>query len=195
MKKKHFRFLSLVFFILGIIFLLNQKINITGSVIGMSGISSTFNSVFGIIFLIVSVMFIGAGEWVSTGTLDELLKGKASKRHMKTASHLGKSHLRKGGGDLPTKIDEKTEKATYKELFACIEMEKHPNNPNVSTIHNKYMRHNIKNCELGKDLISYDALELSTKHRGKYRYIFDKGKYLGLAIHEQSKGKYKYKWA
>ena len=59
MKKKHFRFLSLFFFLLGIFFLLNSKTDIAGAVIGISTISPMFSSLFGIVSLLVSaVLFV-----------------------------------------------------------------------------------------------------------------------------------------
>jgi hypothetical protein len=52
MKKKHFRFLSLAFFLVGIFFLLNSKIDITGAVVGVSNISSGISSILGLVFII-----------------------------------------------------------------------------------------------------------------------------------------------
>lgn len=62
MKKKHFRFLSLAFFLIGIFFLLNSKTDITGAVVGVSNISSGFSSIFGIVFILVSAMLFIGGE-------------------------------------------------------------------------------------------------------------------------------------
>ncbi|MBM3230033.1 hypothetical protein FJZ22_00010 [Candidatus Pacearchaeota archaeon] len=62
MKKKHFRFLSLTFFLIGIFFLLNSKTDITGAVVGVSNISSGFSSIFGIVFILVSAMLFVGGE-------------------------------------------------------------------------------------------------------------------------------------
>lgn len=62
MKKKHFRFLSLVFFLLGIFFLLNSKTDITGAVIGISNMYSGFSSIFGIVFILLSAMLFINGE-------------------------------------------------------------------------------------------------------------------------------------
>jgi len=62
MKKKHFRFLSLVFFFFGFFFLLNSKIDITGAVVGASSISSSFSSIFGIIFILLSLVIFNSGE-------------------------------------------------------------------------------------------------------------------------------------
>lgn len=62
MKKKHFRFLSLAFFLFGILFLLNSKIDITGAVIGASNISSSFGFIFGIVFILLSAVLFISGE-------------------------------------------------------------------------------------------------------------------------------------
>lgn len=62
MKKKHFRFLSLAFFLVGIFFLLNSKTDITGAVVGVSNISSGLSSIFGIVFILVSSMLFVGGE-------------------------------------------------------------------------------------------------------------------------------------
>jgi len=60
MKKKHFRFLSLAFFLVGIFFLLNSKTDISGAVVGASNISSGISSIFGIVFILASVvLFVG----------------------------------------------------------------------------------------------------------------------------------------
>ncbi len=75
MGKRHFRFLSLVFFILGIFFLLNSKIDITGAIIGISDISSTFSSTLGIILIIISV---GLFFWLEN--LEEKVKVEPSWR-------------------------------------------------------------------------------------------------------------------
>ena len=71
MKRKHSRFLSLAFFLIGIFFLLNSKTDITGAVVGISNISSGFGSVFGIVFILVSVILFVGGE-----SLEGRLKGK-----------------------------------------------------------------------------------------------------------------------
>jgi len=62
MKKKHFRFLSLAFFLIGIFLLLNSKTDITGAVVGVSNISSGFSSVLGIAFILVSAMLFVGGK-------------------------------------------------------------------------------------------------------------------------------------
>jgi hypothetical protein len=62
MKKKHFRFLSLAFFLIGIFFLLNSKTDITGAVVGISNIPSGFSSIFGIVFILISAMLFVGGE-------------------------------------------------------------------------------------------------------------------------------------
>ncbi len=62
MKKKHFRFLSLAFFLIGIFLLLNSKTDITGAVVGISNISSGISSIFGIVFILVSAMLFVGGE-------------------------------------------------------------------------------------------------------------------------------------
>ncbi|MBT4376102.1 hypothetical protein HOD29_01890 [archaeon] len=62
MKKKHFRFLSLAFFLVGIFFLLNSKTDITGAVVGVSNLSSGLGFIFGIVFILVSAMLFVGGE-------------------------------------------------------------------------------------------------------------------------------------
>ena len=78
MKKKHFRFLSLAFFLIGIFFLLNSKTDITGAVVGVSNISSGFSSIFGIVFLIGSVVMFVGGENLEERVVDiyETKRGK-----------------------------------------------------------------------------------------------------------------------
>ena len=68
MKKKHFRFLSLAFFLIGIFFLLNSKTDITGAVVGVSNISSGFSSILGIAFILVSIILFVGGE-----SLDDII--------------------------------------------------------------------------------------------------------------------------
>jgi len=58
MKKKHFRFLSFISFLIGTFFLLNSKTGIVGAVIGVSNISSGFGSIFGIIFILISLSLL-----------------------------------------------------------------------------------------------------------------------------------------
>lgn len=62
MKIKHFRFLSLFFFFLGIFFLLNSKTDIIGAVIGISTIPSIASSLFGLVFLLVSAILFVSGK-------------------------------------------------------------------------------------------------------------------------------------
>ena len=54
--------MSLAFFLIGSFFLLNSKTDITGAVVGISNISSGFSSIFGIVFLIGSVVMFVGGE-------------------------------------------------------------------------------------------------------------------------------------
>ena len=56
MEKKNFRFLSAVFFILGLLLLLEAGIN--GAVVGISSNNSNLNSVFGVIFIIISLALL-----------------------------------------------------------------------------------------------------------------------------------------
>ena len=62
MRKSHFIFLSLVFFILGITFLLNSKIDISGAVIGIIGISSMSGPLLGSVFIFISFVLFVSGE-------------------------------------------------------------------------------------------------------------------------------------
>mgnify|MGYP001615169395 CR=1 FL=1 len=61
MKIKHFRFLSLFFFILGMFFLLNSKTDVIGAVIGVSTIPPVFSSLFGIVSLLISAILFVSG--------------------------------------------------------------------------------------------------------------------------------------
>lgn len=81
MKKKYFRLLSLAFFILGILFLLNSKIDITGAVVGVSSLSSGFSSIFGIVLILVSVVLFVGGESLEERT--KLSKSKYYKERVK----------------------------------------------------------------------------------------------------------------
>ncbi len=67
MKKKHFRFLSLVFFLIGILLLINSTTNITGAVVGVSNISLGLSSILGIVFILASTALFVSGE-----SLDDL---------------------------------------------------------------------------------------------------------------------------
>jgi len=58
--------------ILGVLFLLNSKINITGAFIGISDISSTFSSIFGIVLVIVSILLL-----INRGSLEDKVRIKS----------------------------------------------------------------------------------------------------------------------
>jgi hypothetical protein len=62
MEKKYFRFFSLGFFLIGIFFLLNSRTDITGAVVGISSISSSFSSIFGLVFLVGSLALFVSGR-------------------------------------------------------------------------------------------------------------------------------------
>src|SRR3989338_9790210 len=62
MRKNHFRFLSMVFFILGITLLLNSKIDIAGAVVGILGLSSMSSPLFGAVFIFISFALFVSGE-------------------------------------------------------------------------------------------------------------------------------------
>ena len=81
MKNKHFRFLSLAFFLVGIFFLLNSKTDITGAVIGVSNIFSGFSSIFGIVFFLFSAMLFVGGESLEERTESDYDRLKKSLRH------------------------------------------------------------------------------------------------------------------
>jgi hypothetical protein len=76
-------------------------------------------------------------------------------------------------------------------------LEKHPSSELNETIGIKFGKET--NCIFaGLDtegkLTCYDAKSLDSG-RGKYRFIFKDGKYIGLAIHTKSGGgKYRYRW-
>ncbi len=78
MKKKHLRFLSLAFFLFGIFFLLNSKIDIIGAVVGASNISSGFSSILGIVLILVSAML-----FVGRENLEERAESVASYERLK----------------------------------------------------------------------------------------------------------------
>ena len=198
MKKKHFRFLSLAFFLIGIFFLLNSKTDITGAVVGVSNSSFGFSSIFGIVFILVSAMLFVGGEWVSKESLEDIVSNKVSKTKLKSIQYLGQQHIKKGKGDVYsiTREEEKL-KGAYRDIFLCIEMEKHSTPEINKEIAIKYHKENNRIFDGLEDegkLTSYDAKSLDSG-RGKYRFMFKDEKYLGLAIHTKSAGgKYRYRW-
>ena len=110
MNKKHLRFLSLAFFVLGVFFLLNSKIDITGAVIGLPDISSGFSSILGIALIVGGVLlFVGGRKGIREGSgLENMIKTRrfnksvegyeeAVERAMsKIGTGLGNEHLLKG---------------------------------------------------------------------------------------------------
>jgi len=60
--RKNLNILSLAFFVLGIFFFINSKLNITGAIIGSSNIPSIFSSIFGLVFILVSVLIFASGK-------------------------------------------------------------------------------------------------------------------------------------
>jgi Txe/YoeB family toxin of Txe-Axe toxin-antitoxin module len=85
MNKKHLRFLSLAFFVLGVFFLLNSKIDITGAVIGLPDISSGFSSILGIAFIIGGfLLFVGGRKGIREGSgLENMIKTKHFNKSVK----------------------------------------------------------------------------------------------------------------
>jgi hypothetical protein len=65
---KKFKILSLFFFVSGMFLVINSKLNITGAVIGNSNFLSTLTSTFGLIFILVSILF-----FAYSGKLEEKL--------------------------------------------------------------------------------------------------------------------------
>ncbi len=55
MQKKEMRLIAFGFFIIGIFFLINPNLNITGAVIGTSALTSTFSLILGLVFIIVGI--------------------------------------------------------------------------------------------------------------------------------------------
>jgi hypothetical protein len=72
MNKKYFRFISLMFFFLGTIFLLYAGINITGAIIGLSTNPPKFNITLGFTFMVMSLMTSVSGR-KSIGKLEKRL--------------------------------------------------------------------------------------------------------------------------
>jgi len=188
---------SLVFLLMGMFFLLNSGFQITGAAIGESFLV-TYSLGIGIIFIALSLVIFTTGNWVSSETLENILKGKISNKKKKTIQYLGRSHLNKGRGRLPENPN-KSPEDTYREFFVVLEAEKHPSNEGVTEIRKKYTRENnlvVGGLGLNRATM-YDAKTLNTKNRGAYRYVFDEsGTYLGLARHTKSSGgRYRYSWA
>jgi len=90
MKKKYFRFLSLAFFLVGIFFLINSKIDITGAVVGVSNISSWISSIFGIVFILVSMMLFVSGK-----SLEERVENVSGKK-LKSSREILNERLNEG---------------------------------------------------------------------------------------------------
>ena len=63
MKQKYLKFLYVGFFIFGVFFLVNSNLNITGAVIGLSNLSSTFSLGLGLVFVLIGIIiFTERGE-------------------------------------------------------------------------------------------------------------------------------------
>lgn len=137
-------------------------------------------------------------EWITKDSLEKIITNKVSNRKQKNILHLGKRHLINGKGDVNkiTKEEQKL-KETYKDLFLCIKMEKHPSLQIEDRVAKRYHKeHNriFKGLEHEGELNSYDAKSLDSG-RGKYRFIFKDNMYKGIATHTKSSGKqYMYRW-
>ncbi len=83
--------MSLISFVLGIFFLLNSNIDITGAVVGVFDFSSGFSSVLGIILILVSAMLFVGGS----GGLEGIAKSSADferlKKSLKRREEFGES--------------------------------------------------------------------------------------------------------
>lgn len=204
------RFLGGLFFIIaGLILVLNSQVLILGAIIGLSPVLSSTSLILGLAFLIMGILLMLKSRTPSIleYTLEEICGGETPKRFRKSAEFLGKSMVKSHYGTLPSGT--KDEKRSYTEAFNIIEMEKNRDalfkkdaetgKTSTDDYSKIYVRHEPKGGlpELGlREAITYDAKSLSTGHRGKYRYIFDKnGKYIGLAEHWKSSGKTHYQWA
>jgi len=104
MKKKHIRFLSLAFFLIGILFLLNSKTDITGAVVGVSNISSGISSIFGIVLILVSTLLFVSGE-----SLEERLE---EVEVIAEKNHWIPYHITPNSEPIDKRINKKTGKST-----------------------------------------------------------------------------------
>lgn len=185
-------YLGLGMLIIGILFMFDSGVNVTGAAIGASaGPFALF--AFGMVLALSGALVLAAKY-----RLEDIMAGHTSNKFKKSAEYLGKKHFEHGMGSLPGKCP--TPKETYRELFDVLQLERRrgEHSPEAEDFQKRYNRHRLAGGipELGlKEAITYDAKTLSTGHRGAYRYVFDrKGKYIGLAAHKTSQGKYKYKW-
>ena len=196
MDKK--RLIGLFFIFLGMSLVLGD-IKVTGAVIGGGFFSSL--GVVGVLSFVLGGMLVFMGErpGIMKYSLEDIFKDETSNKFRKSATYLGKAHIKRGSGDLPPRT--KFPKETDEELFKLLELEKnqHLKLPNAPSFQMRYGRHKlsggIPELELGDGVVTYDAKTLSTGHRGKFRYVFEKGKYLGLAQHSKSSAGQVYKWA
>ncbi|MGY4883961.1 MAG: hypothetical protein ACP5NZ_00075 [Nanobdellota archaeon] len=62
MQKKEMRLVAFGFFILGIFFLINPNLNITGAVIGTSALTSTFSLILGLVFMIFGIAVLSESK-------------------------------------------------------------------------------------------------------------------------------------
>lgn len=112
MRKTYFRFLSLAFFFLGVFFLLNSKTDIIGAIVGISNISSGFSSIFGLVFVLISMIIFFSGESLEEKLEEESLWKKYDfDRAFMMAEDVKKGYLkRKKQSSKPTPIQEMIEK-------------------------------------------------------------------------------------
>ena len=82
MKNKNYKLLSLIFFALGILFLLNYEINITGAVIGIFDFSPGFSFIFGIIFIVISFIIFVLGERLKRGELEKIVEASKNLKNV-----------------------------------------------------------------------------------------------------------------
>ena len=110
MNKKNLRFLSLAFFVLGVFFLLNSKIDITGAVIGLPDISSGFSSILGIAFIVGSILVFQHRRGGDDGELEIVITDsfrKIIKKHNKEDNDIAIDKIDTGLGH-PVRVDGNT---------------------------------------------------------------------------------------
>lgn len=191
MRKKFF---SVLLIVLGIS-LIGFKFSIGGAVIGSGEIFSWL--------FYVGLLSLVSGCIIFLLNLDDIIRGeteKAPKRLIKTAEYIGKKAICRIHGSLPPNI--KNKERIYRELGEILLSTKGLNEQfSREEINKKYTFHQLPESA-AKDLklpegkyFTYDALELSTGHRGKERYVFDsEGNFIGVITHERSAGKMRYHW-
>lgn len=136
-------------------------------------------------------------------TIDDIIGARpsASKKLIKTSEYLGKKAIYKGRGSIPRTVH--NEEEVYRELGQIL-LGTRGANQLISNeeIEKRYTKHQLQDSgkidlhlSTKENFYTWDALALSTAHRGKCRYVFDNnGRYLGLSEHTKSGAGYRYRW-